>query len=84
MPPYFVIDSEFLLRFLSPLRVSVSISDSVEVQSLRSRCAQLEAENKRLSFAYSCSSTLLGRFRTFCKDNGVSLPRDLDMPTPWG
>lgn len=82
---YFIIDSDTLSSLLShPLCVSVALSPSEEVQALRARVSALETENKRLSFAYSCSSALVGKFRDFCRDNGVSLPRDLAISTPWG
>lgn len=80
-----IIDSDaFALLFSRPVHLAVSVSPSEEVQRLRDKCAHLEAENARLGHAYACSSALLGKFRDFCRVQGVSLPRDLLISTPWG
>lgn len=80
-----MIDSDSLSALLSrPLRLSVTVMQAEEYKDLESRYKALQAENARLEHSYACAAVLLGKFRDYCKSQGVSLPHDLSFVTPWG
>lgn len=80
-----MIDSDVLSVLLSrPLCLSVTVMQAEEYKDLEARCKALQAECARLQHSYACATTLLGKFRDFCRVQGISLPNDLSFVTPWG
>lgn len=66
-----------------PIKLSVSLEEAETQKALKEELNKLKAEYNKLMFNYKNCTEIIAKFRQFCQDEEIELPRHLSFITPW-